>query len=374
MPRRRSIGRLARAVLAATAASFVGACGGGEEGGSQEPRAIRVEVAVARLDTLQVTVRAVGSLEADQRIDIAAETQGRISGIEFREGAEVERGEILLRINEDQLLSEVQAAGAALTRARQQAENLVRQEERNEKLLEQGAISQQAYDDLKTQAEAAVADSQAAAANLAMARTRLSDATIRAPFAGKAGARQVDLGQYVRAGDPLLRLVDNDPLEIEFTVPERYLGRLETGQRVKVTVSSAPDASFQGEVTFVSPEVDVASRAVTLKASIPNPEDRLRAGQFANAVLVLQQQPDALVVPEAAIVPRGGRNLVFVVRDGTAHRHEVQLGERAPGDVQILEGLSAGDTVVVAGHQRLADGVPVSVGGQGARGPGSGGG
>jgi membrane fusion protein (multidrug efflux system) len=145
-------------------------------------------------------------------------------------------------------------------------------------------------------------------------------------------------------------------------VPERYLGRLATGQAVQVEVASAPDRTYAGEVTFVSPEVDVSSRAVTMKASVPNPDAELRAGQFANAVLVLEEQPDALIVPEAAIVPRGGENLVFVVRDGTARRREVRLGEREPGRVQILEGIAAGDTVVVAGQQRLADGTPVRTG------------
>lgn len=356
-----------RAALAAALSLLVGgvaACGG-DGGGQSGPRASQVEVAVAARDTLRVTVRAVGTLEADQRVELAAEVDGRITGIDVTEGADVRQGEVMLRIDEDQLRSQVRAADAALTRARQEAENLARQKARNETLLEQGAISKQAYDDLKTRAEAAVADSQAAAANLALARTRLADARVRAPFAGRAGVRQVDLGQYVRVGDPLITLVDNDPLEIEFTVPERYLGQLATGQDVQVEVASAPGRAYDGTVTFVSPEVDVASRAVTMKASIPNPDAELRAGQFANAVLVLEERPDALIVPEAAIVPRGGQNLVFVVRDGTAHRNEVRLGEREPGRVQILEGIAAGDTVVVAGQQRLTEGTPVRTGGEG---------
>lgn len=361
--RMRRIGRHTFVATLAVAASFATACGGGSSA-QPGPRASQVEVAVATRDTLRVTVRAVGSLGADQRVELAAEVDGRVTGIDVEEGAEVRQGEVLLRIDEDQLRSQLRASAASLARARQEATNLERQRTRNETLLEQGAISQQAYDDLATRAEAAVADSQAAAANLALARTRLADATVRAPFAGRTGTRKVDLGQYVRIGDPLITLVDNDPLEIEFSVPERYLRRLAAGLGVEVEVASAPDRSYDGKVTFVSPEVDVASRAVTMKASIPNQDAELRAGQFANAVLVLKERPDALIVPEAAIVPRGGESLVFVVRDGEAHRHEVRLGAREPGRVQILEGITPGDTVVVAGQQRLADGTPVRVGGQ----------
>lgn len=338
----------------------VAGCGDGSGADQRSERRANVEAAVVERDTLRVTVRSVGSLAADQRVELAAETDGRVSEVAVQEGENVERGQLLLRLDRQKLASEQRAAEATLERARQQAANLRRQAERNEGLLAEGAISEQAYEDLQTRAETAEAEARQAEANLSLARARLADATVRAPFAGRVGIRRVDLGQYVRAGDPLVSLVDNDPLDIEFSVPERFLGQLQTGQIASVRVASTPDTTYEGRVTFVSPEVDVANRTVTVKATIPNASGALRAGQFADVILVLEVRPDALVVPEEAIVPRGGTNVVFAVEADTARRRNVQLGERSPGRVEIVAGLSAGDTVVVAGQQRLGDGTAVA--------------
>jgi len=370
------VATLAVAVLLPTLA--MAACGdgdAGEDAGREQAASAGtpVETAVARRDTLSSTVRAVGTLEADARVEIRPELDGHVTDIEFEEGQEVREGQVLVRLDQNKLRAQANAARAAVKRARTTATNLERRLARNDSLLATGAISDQAYDDLQAEYESAEAALEEAEANLELAEQRLEDATIRAPFDGRVGAREFHSGDYVQIGQTLFTVVDDDPLEVQFSVPERYLGRLEVGSPVRITVRSDPGNPVTGRVTFVSPYVDPSTRTVELKARVPNPASELRAGQFASVVMELESR-EGVVIPEAAVVPRQDRRLVFVVRDGVASERTVELGQRGRGTVEIVSGLSAGDTVVVAGHQRLADGAEVSVvdGGSAASGAGGG--
>lgn len=350
---------LRRAALVSLLAAAGVACGGAEGGEEGPAEKAPVETAVVQDRDLAITVSSVGSLEADASAEVSSEYSGVVSEISFREGGEVEEGEVLVRLDDEKLSAALEAAQATLARARAEARNLERQVERNDKLLAQGAISEQAYDDLQTQYNSAQARLEEAQANVALARRNLRDATIRAPFDGRVGARTFDVGDYVNEGTPLFTVVDDDTLKVQFTVPEQYLGRLHRGSPVSVHVRSMPGRRVEGSVYFVSPTVDPVNRTVALKARVPNPEMELRAGQFADVRLVLEVRENTLVVPEAAVVPRRGTNFVFRVAGGTAHQSAVELGERQRGIVEVRSGVSAGDTVVVAGQQRLQDGTPV---------------
>lgn len=346
-----------RAVVAILAALVAAGCGEEEPTGQQ---AAPVEGAVARMDTLSVTVEAVGSLEARSRVEVKPEIAGRVSQILFEEGDSVRAGQVLVRLNRDRLEAELQAARASVSRARAEAENLERQLRRNDSLLARGAISQQAYDDLETSHASAQAGLEEAEANLALARENLEDATIRAPFDGRVGVRSFDLGDYLAVGTSMFTVVDDDPLEIRFSVPERYLGQLELGSEIDVRVQSAPDRTVEGRLEFISPYVSAASRSVELRALIPNADAVLRPGQFATVVLELEERP-AVLVPEAALLPRDEGATVFLVRGGEAVPRQVSMGLRRQGVVEILSGVSEGDTVVVAGQQRLEEGTAVAV-------------
>lgn len=349
--------RLAVAVLAVALA----ACGQGEGEGAGPPAGTPVETAAVEQRDLAVTVSSVGSLEADASAEVASQYSGVVSDILFDEGQDVRRGRVLVRLDSDKLRAELEAAEAAVTRARAEAANLSRQLERNEQLLADGAISRQAFEDVRTAHESAEARLEEAQARASLARRTLEDATIRAPFEGRIGGRDFDVGDYVTEGRPLFSVVDDDTLKVEFAVPEQYVGRLETGLPVRVQVRSEPDRWHQGRVYFVSPTVDRANRTVALKARVPNPGRELSAGQFADVRTVIEVREGALVVPEAAIVPREGENFVFVVRGGTALQRRVALGERQRGIVEVRSGVARGDTVVIAGQQRLADSAAVSV-------------
>ena len=351
----------ARTIAASFAAVALAACGPAGGADSERPSGTPVETAPVEQRDLAVTVSSVGSLEADQSAEVASQYSGVVSGIRFREGQEVRRGEVLVRLDGEKLRAELEAAEAAVVRARAEARNLSRQLERNEQLLERGAISQQAFDDVQTAYESAQARLEEALARASLARRTLEDATIRAPFEGRVGGRGFDVGDYVTEGRALFPVVDDDTLKVEFTVPEQYVGRLEPGLSVRVQVRSQPERWYEGDVYFVSPTVDRANRTVTLKARVPNEGRRLSAGQFADVRTVIEVREKALVVPEAAVVPRSGRNLVFVVEGGQALQREVELGVRQRGIVQVVSGVARGDTVVIAGQQRLADSAAVTV-------------
>lgn len=356
-------GRAERAALrrvGALALAAAAGCGSAGEGAEEARQPTVVEAVVAERDTIEVSVRSVGSLEAEALVELRAEAEGRVSRVLFREGERVRRGEVLLLIDRDRLQAEVRAAEAAVERARVEAANLERQVERNRGLLEAGAISRQAFDDLETGREAARARLAEEEAGLGVTRERLAEATVRAPFDGRAGERRVDPGDFVSRGDPLLVVVDDDSLRVAFPIPERHAARLRVGSPVRLSVQSHPERPLEGRVDFVSPVVDPTNRTVLVKARVSNPGGELRAGQFASVLLGLERKPDAVIVPEAAVVPRSGGQFVFVVEGGVASRRPVTLGERSPGIVEVTAGVRAGDTVVVAGQQKLRDGAPVA--------------
>ncbi|MFQ5689246.1 MAG: efflux RND transporter periplasmic adaptor subunit [Gemmatimonadota bacterium] len=338
----------------------VSSCRGNEAAERSSGAPVPVEAVVARTDTLTITVRSVGSLEAAADVDVKAEAEGRVARILFREGERVRRGQSVLVLDRAKLQAQLEEAEAVEARYAAETENLRRQVERNDGLLRAGAISQQAYDDLKTAYEASRARLEEARATAALERRRLADASVRAPFTGRTGERRVDVGDYVREGEPLFALVDDDSLRIGFSVPERYIGRLRRGSPVTLRVESFPDRAFRGTVDFVSPTVDPVNRTVRMKARVGNPDGLLRSGQFASVTLGLEHRPDALVLPEAAIVPRGGESFVFLIRAGQAYLQKVETGERVRGVVEVVRGVALGDTVVVAGQQKIREGSAVA--------------
>ena len=352
-------------ILSAVALAACGGAGGDTTSGPPPERALPVEVDRARLEPLSVSLASVGSLEADNVVEVRPETDGTIAEIAVDEGEAVGRGALLARLDPRETAAELAATEAAVERNRAELDNLRTRLQRNRGLFAKGAISRQTLDDLEASEKTATARLAEAAAQRDLAARWVEKTVIRAPFAGKVGARDVYLGDYVREGDALFALIDDDPLKVVFSVPEQYLDRLAVGRAVAIEVRSLPGERFTGEVVFVSPRVDRGSRTVALKAAVPNGEGRLRPGQFADVELEIERRGDALVVAEAAIVPRGGENFVFVVDgEGRARERRVVLGARETGKVEIRTGVEAGETVVVAGQQRLRDGSLVAAGGE----------
>lgn len=344
--------------LVGVLALALGACGGDEAGGAPGgggpggppggEMKLPVETATLKAETFAGGLSTVGSLRADEQVVMRPETPGRITRIHFTEGGRVSAGQVLFSLDDAM-------ARAALNEASANLDNSRRASTRASQLSKERLIAQGDADT----ARAAYAVDQA---RVASARTTLSRLSLRAPFAGQVGLREVSVGEYVNAGQALVTLVRLDPIEVDFSVPESALPDLETGQRISVSVDAYPNDRFGGTVSAIDPVVDANSRSTRLRARIPNPDGRLKPGQFARLQLDTGTgSTQALLVPEQALMQDGSTRFVYTVVDGKARRTVVRTGARVPGKVQVLEGLKAGDVVVTAGQAKpmFHDGIGV---------------
>jgi membrane fusion protein (multidrug efflux system) len=208
--------------------------------------------------------------------------------------------------------------------------------------------------------ERAEATARSTEAQLELLSVRLRRTTVRAPFAGVAGRRFVSLGDYVTTDTRLASLQTVNPQRASFQVPERYAEELAVGQRVVFRVAALPGREFTGIVDFVDPVVQLPGRTITVKAQVPNPKRELQAGMFIEARLATAVRPNAVVIPEDAVLPLQGASYVWVAKDGKATRRQIQLGVRSPGFVEARSGVEGGEQVVVGGQERLSEGAPVA--------------
>ena len=318
---------------------------GGAPGGGMPP--MPVEVAVAKSETVVDEIQATGTVEAVQSIELRPEADGRLVQIYVREGSVVGRGAPLFKIDDQALRAQVARAEAERDLA-QQALTRTRQ------LLEQNATS-------ASELERAEATARGTQASLDLLQLSLTRTTVRAPFGGVAGRRLVSLGDYVTPQRPLISLQTYNPQRAVFQVPERFADLVRNGQRVQFAVAALPGKTFTGVVDFVDPVVQLPGRTVLVKASVPNPGRELQAGMFIEARLATSTRPNAVVVPEDAVLASLNQRVSWVVLpDNKVERREVTIGVRRAGFVEITQGVKAGERVVVGGAERLQPGAPVT--------------
>lgn len=346
-------------------AAAVAGCSEQESSGRQETAtALPVRVVQVQQRDLKESVRAVGSLAASEEVTIRPEIAGIVEAVRFREGEPVARGELLFRLENEEIRRRLEARRAALKAAGVEARNAHKRLLRRRELLAGGIIARETFDEVKTAYESAAARQERLQAEIGVIEAQLRDTEIRSPIDGFAGAQLVDPGDFVDAGDPLVTLVRTDPLEIEFTVAERHANRLHEGQAVAVRTAAEPDRTFEGSVFFVSPRIRESTRTLLLKARVDNTGGQLRPGAFARVELVLQVRRGATVLPEEALVPGRQGYSVFVVQEGQARRREVTIGLRRPGIVEIRSGLKPGESVIRSGHIAVSDGDRVNITGE----------
>jgi len=317
---------------------------GGAAGGGGMP-AMPVETAEARRDTVIELINATGAMEAMQSILLKPEVDGRITRILVRDGAVVGAGAGLFRIDDAELRAQVDRAEADYDLAAQALE-------RTKTLIAQNASSQ-------ADLERAEATARSTRAGLELLRIRLARTTVRAPFAGVVGSRTVSLGDYVTSSSDLISLQTIDPMRAAFDLPERYAEQVQVGQDIEFQVAALPGQTFRGVVDFVDPVVRLPGRSILVKARVPNPRRNLQPGMFVEVRLATDVRPAAVVVPEEAVVGTQMGTSVWVVKDGKVERRAVTLGVRTPGEVEIREGVAAGEAVVVGGQAMLQPGAPV---------------
>ena len=319
---------------------------GGGVAATQAP--VTVEVVTVERRAMAYDVSAVGSLVSNESVVLRPEIAGRIARIGFRDGEAVQRGAVLVELDNAVQRAELQQAGAKLTLAKANSG-------RTEDLFARNFVSQSSRDN-------ACAELDLARASLDLAQARLDRTVIRAPFAGVVGIRSVSPGDFVQDGDALINLEDIATLKLDFRLPELYLDRVQQGQALELATDVLPDETFAARVDAIDPLVDAQGRAVRLRASLANPAGRLRPGVFVRVRLVLAERPNVLVVPEAALVAAPGNvQFVYQVLEGKAQRVDVTTGMRRDAVVEIVSGLAAGAQVVTAGQLKLRDGAPVDI-------------
>lgn len=307
-----------------------------------------VSTAPVKADSWETALTSVGTLTAVQGVTVAAELPGKVVQIAFEAGAPVARGALLLRqdtSNEEAQLPGAQAE-AKLARA-----NL----RRSEQLLAEGIISQADYD-------TALATANQAQAQVDNIRATIAKKSIRAPFSGRLGIRQVNLGQILREGDPIVTLQTMDPIYVDFTLPQQQLPQLRKGLTVRVTTDALPGETVEGRVTAINPEVDAESRNIKVQATVANRSEKLRPGMFVNVAMGLPVREKVLAIPATAVLYAPYSDSVFVVEDakdkkGKVLRQQfVRLGTKRGDFVAVTSGLKEGEQVVSTGVFKLRNG------------------
>ena len=322
--------------------------------GSAGAKPPSVEVArVVRAD-LTDAARAVGGLRSRRGVMLRPEVAGRITRLNFTDGQRVRQGQLLVQFDDQLQQAQVQQSRAELSIAQAN-------QKRNQELVAQNFISQRSLDE-------SAANLQVAQAKLALALATAARLRIVAPFDGIAGIRQVNVGDYLKDGADIVNLEDIDAIFVDYRLPERYQSQLKRGQIAMLAIDALPGQAYTAQIQAIDPLIDANGRSIGIRGCIDNRALQLRPGMFARVNTVFGTRLDARVIPEEAIVPQGGKQYVIKLLSGadgkmpTSQRVEVKVGLRQPGQVEILQGLEPGDTVVTTGQQRITrDGTAVNV-------------
>jgi membrane fusion protein (multidrug efflux system) len=318
-------------------------------GSQSAPPPETVTTAVVRSESWESLITSVGSLEAVQGVMLTAELPGKVVRITFEPGTKVKAGDLLLQQDVSSEEAQLRAAEATVALTKLELE-------RSRKLLTKKAVAQAKYDSDDAQYKQAVAQIDGI-------RATIRKKTIRAPFAGSLGIRLVNLGQILNEGEPIVSLQTIDPIFVNFSLPQQQLAQVKPGLKVRVTADALPGPQIEGEITAISPQVDVATRNIRVQATVANSQERLRPGMFVNVVVVLPSREEVLVIPTTAVLYAPYGDTVFVVHeketekgvqpDEVVQQKIVQLGEKRGDFVALVSGLNKGETVVSTGVFKL---------------------
>lgn len=307
---------------------------------------IPVDALLVNPELLTEELSVTGTLLPDEEVMLTSEVAGVVEAIHFGEGRRVKAGELLLNLNDDELQAQLKKLELQLALAQQQ-------EARRKKLLEIGGISEEEYDESLTEYNSLQAEAE-------LIKVQIAKRAIRAPFSGVIGLREVSEGSYLTPGTRIARLVKTNPIKVSFAIPEKYGNRIEPGSSISFQVEGM-DQAFDGRIYAQEPYIDMETRTLTYQARSNNPQNRLIPGAFADITIVLNRFEQALMVPTEALVPEQSGQKLYLYREGKPEPIAVKTGIRNADRVQIVDGLSPGDTVITSGLLQIRPGVGVSL-------------
>jgi len=314
--------------------------------GGDKKRPMTVNGVVVNPGEFANTLSLSGSIEANEQVQITSEVSGIAQTIYFKEGTAVKKGQVLVKINDIELRAQ---AGQTKTRQNLASEN----ERRARLLLKKEAISQEEYD-------IASADFKTAQSQTQLLNAQISKTSIRAPFSGTIGLRNISPGTYVTPQTLITTLVNSSNVKITFSVPEKYASQMKVNSKIAFTVAG-DTVKHHATIYALEPAVEAATRTLKMRALAQNPNGKFIPGTFANITLSLDKTSDAYVVPTEAIVPVQGGKKVFIAQNGKAKEVMVETGTRTDKNIVVLKGLKPGDTVLTTGVLSLKDDAPVKV-------------
>lgn len=316
---------------------------GGPSRGSQK---LLVSGVIMTPSLLENNLSITGGIIANESIELRSEINGIADRIYFQEGKSVRKGQLLLKINVDELMAQLKKA--------QYTEKLRKETEfRQRQLLEREAISQEEYDQSLTELQTSQADIQ-------LLQTQIDKSNIRAPFDGVVGLRSISEGAYVTSSTNIAPFYSINPVKVEFAIPGKYANRISVGSEVSFT-TDVSDKDYTGKVYAVEPKIDPNTRTLKIRAKSPNPDGELIPGQFVKIDLQLERKENVLMVPTEAVVPELSSSKVFVLANGLVSEKKVETGMRTSTDLEIVSGLNPGDTVITTGILQIRQGMPVNV-------------
>lgn len=305
-----------------------------------------VDAVVIKPRFLERKISLTGSVVANEEVEIRSEVSGKVTGIYFNEGSQVQKGQLLVKINDNDLQ-------AQLKKLALQDTLLAQDEFRKRALLEINAVSKEEYDNALTQL-------QSIRAEKSFVLAQIEKTEIRAPFDGVIGLRYISVGGFVSPTLLIAAMQQVNPVKVEFSVPERYRAFLNNGKEIQFTITGSEEV-FKGTVYAVESKIDPITRTVKARAKCDNSESKLVPGSFAKVELILEKVNDALVVPAQAVIPQMNGQIVFLIKNGKAKSVPVEIGTRMEADTEIISGVSAGDTLAYTGLLQLRDGGEVNV-------------
>lgn len=317
-----------------------------KEKSAQQSATFTVSGVVAISQSTDVLLTSTGDVIAGEQIDLMSEVPGRITKIGFQEGREVTKGQLLIKLNDDELQ-------ASLTRARQEIQLLEDQVGRQEQLLDIKGISQESYDIARNNLLVKQSEIQ-------ILQAQIDQTEIRAPFSGTVGLKYVSEGANITPATRIASLQSVKPAKIDFSVPERYSPRIKVGQKVFFTISSMPD-TLEAEIYAVEPRIEASSRSLQIRALYPNTDSHLRPGAFANVHIRLPEAGSVIKIPANALIPALQGAKVLLSKNGKVKEQNIRVGQRFENIVEVTEGLQEGDTIITSGILQLKPGMPVNV-------------
>lgn len=308
---------------------------------------LNVNAKIVKYETLQDVFRNKGLLLPDEEVNLSFETSGKITNIYFKEGTAVKKGELLAKMNDKPLLAELQKLEA-------QIPLLESRVYRQKQLLEKDAVSQEAYESVTTEMDKLHAD-------IDLVKARIEQTELRAPFDGQIGLRFVSEGAYATPSTVVSNLTKIRPLKLEFSVNEPQANEIRPGLKIIFTAGNDLQNKHEAYVYAVETRLDQQTLTLKARAMYDNPKGLLKPGNSVAVEILMNEYDEALVVPGIAVIAEMGRDIVYVYENGVAKQRIVTKGMRTASSVQILKGLSYGDTLITSGVMQLRDAMPVKL-------------